>query len=108
MADNLDDGEFWLPPKFLNDDDTSFNLQNVTVSRAMFPYLISPVDSSETESDEEEQQLAELTRQMARSSLGLDLSNRHSSAAEKPKVFNQSLVLHCLILILIFDIFFFF
>ncbi|CAJ1949254.1 unnamed protein product [Sphenostylis stenocarpa] len=84
MADNLDDGEFWLPPQFLTDDDTSFNIHhnlnrnnnNVKsddVSRTLFPYLSS---SSETESDEEDH-LAELTRRVA---LELDL---HSA---KPKV----------------------
>ncbi|TKY63364.1 myb protein K [Spatholobus suberectus] len=86
MADNLDDGEFWLPPQFLTDDDTSFdnnnnNNKNLSknddvfdaVSRALFPYLSS---ASETESDEEEH-LAELTRRVAHSTLELDL--------EKPK-----------------------
>ncbi|KAL5133724.1 hypothetical protein HKD37_03G007013 [Glycine soja] len=75
MADNLDDGEFWLPPQFLtdeDDDDTSFcnNLtaQNYAVSRSLF----FSSSSSETESDEEDH-LAELTRRVA---LELDLNNK--------------------------------
>lgn len=86
MADNLDDGEFWLPPQFLtdeDDDDTSFcnNLtaQNYAVSRSLF----FSSSSSETESDEEDH-LAELTRRVA---LELDLNNNNNSA--KPKVTNK-------------------
>ncbi|XP_020232159.1 uncharacterized protein LOC109812577 [Cajanus cajan] len=74
MAENLDDGEFWLPPQFLTDfDDASFEATAKTdaVSRTLVPYFSS---SSETESDEEEH-LAELTRQLARSTL----------ASENPK-----------------------
>lgn len=90
MADNLDDGEFWLPPQFLADDDvvsTPFDAKfpalrdDAVFFPSEFPYggvrsseLGSPVDStvggsSETESDEEEQLVAELTRRMARPSL---------------------------------------
>lgn len=92
MADNLDDGEFWLPPQFLADDDapvTPFQgkrqpLQHdALVFPSEFPYgfpsseLASPVDStaggsSETESDEEEQLVAELSLRLARSSLQTD------------------------------------
>ncbi|XP_061376368.1 uncharacterized protein LOC133318397 isoform X2 [Gastrolobium bilobum] len=101
MAENLDDGEFWLPPQFLTDDDTSFvnNKNKLTVlnsknddafdvvSRALFPYLSSPVESvvgsSETESDEEEH-MAELTRRMAHSTLELGLNHHnHAFTAEK-------------------------
>ncbi|XP_027336508.1 uncharacterized protein LOC113850249 isoform X2 [Abrus precatorius] len=106
MADNLDDGEFWLPPQFLTDDDASFdNIHNNSlaalnaknddvfdsVSRTLFPYLSSPVESvvgsSETESDEEEQHMAELTRRLAHSTLELDLVSRNNNtfASEKPK-----------------------
>ena len=84
MAENLDDGEFWLPPQFLADDDgdmeksTGLKLRNTSfgfdlegdTARGLFPYgcsshgfssdLSSPVESlvgsSETESDEKEQQ----------------------------------------------------
>ncbi|KAL8152749.1 hypothetical protein V2J09_010509 [Rumex salicifolius] len=63
MAENLDDGEFWLPSQFLTDtdDDTSTNGFNSDLG--------SPVESvTETESDEDEF-LSELTRRMARYSL---------------------------------------
>ncbi|RDX96156.1 hypothetical protein CR513_21213, partial [Mucuna pruriens] len=81
MADNLDDGEFWLPYQFLVDDDgddTSFD-NNLAASNAkndqtLFPYLSS---ASETESDEEEH-IAGLTRRVA---LELDLN----SVETKPK-----------------------
>lgn len=92
MADNLDDGEFWLPPQFLADDDAPVTplkekrqpLQNdALLFPSEFPYgfasseLASPVDStaggsSETESDEEEQLVAELSLRVARSSLQTD------------------------------------
>ncbi|CAJ1802000.1 unnamed protein product [Sphenostylis stenocarpa] len=92
MAENLDDGEFWLPPQFLADDDvaeTPFQEKrqpfqhDAVLFPSEFPYgfpcseLGSPVDStasgsSETESDEEEQLVAELTRRVARSSLQTD------------------------------------
>ncbi|KAJ1411237.1 hypothetical protein SESBI_21278 [Sesbania bispinosa] len=101
MAENLDDGEFWLPPQFLTDDDDDDTINNLTslnhknddvfdaVSRAMFSYhLSSPVESvvgsSETESDEEEH-MAELTRRLAHSTLELDLKNQITFATEKPK-----------------------
>ncbi|MED6179962.1 hypothetical protein PIB30_005761 [Stylosanthes scabra] len=95
MAENLDDGEFWLPPQFLTNDDTPFNdfgynnltsllnRQNDVVSRQMLSYPYSPVESSETESsDEEEQyhhQIAELTRRVAHTTLG------HSFPSQKSK-----------------------
>ncbi|GMP50948.1 hypothetical protein CsSME_00017362 [Camellia sinensis var. sinensis] len=92
MAEDLDDGEFWLPPQFLTDDmlmdfkantmktkhrevDSGFCFPNE------FPYgfgsdLSSPVESvvssTETESDEEDY-IAGLTRKMARSTLHDDL-----------------------------------
>lgn len=92
MADNLDDGEFWLPPQFLADDDVPATplqakrqpLQNdALLFPSEFPYgfpsseLASPVDStaggsSETESDEEEQLVAELSLRVAQSSLQTD------------------------------------
>ncbi|KAL2336504.1 hypothetical protein Fmac_010950 [Flemingia macrophylla] len=72
MADNLDDGEFWLPPQFLADDDApSAKLLSFRDDAVLFTPEFSPVGStsSETESDEDEQLVAELTRRMARSSL---------------------------------------
>lgn len=85
MAENLDDGEFWLPPQFLADDDvlpTPFEAKfpslpdDTVLFPSEWPYG-SPVDStvggsSETESDEEEQLVAELTRRLTRSSLQSD------------------------------------
>ncbi|XP_057436895.1 uncharacterized protein LOC130729236 isoform X3 [Lotus japonicus] len=97
MSENLDDGEFWLPPQFLSDDDATESLLPFAAPNrrpplpccfnngggdsllfpSEFPYG-SPLESpgggsSETESDEEEQQqqqlVAEMTRRMARSSL---------------------------------------
>ncbi|XP_028770519.1 uncharacterized protein LOC114740917 [Neltuma alba] len=108
MAENLDDGEFWLPPQFLDDDvfleDTTggLKLNSNALLRAVspkdlffpseFPYdfescgassdLSSPVESvvgsSETESDEEER-VPDLTRRMARTALEVD------STSDKPK-----------------------
>lgn len=99
MADNLDDGEFWLPPQILVDDDFAMEknscfgkaknddadpFQNVFPSEYPFGNVFtgvpsnfsSPVESvvgsSETESDEEEH-MAELTRRMAHSTLDFDL-----------------------------------
>lgn len=102
MADNLDDGVFWLPPQFLADDDftttpfkpkpTLSNTNNGNDSLffpSEFPYgfasdLSSPVDSliggsSETESDEEEHLVAELTRRMARSTLQNDFKSSENN-----------------------------
>ncbi|GKV10080.1 hypothetical protein SLEP1_g21499 [Rubroshorea leprosula] len=85
MAESLDDGEFWLPPQFLTDDDVLMDLET-DAYKSLFPLelpcrfgsfgfssdLSSPVESvvgsTETESDEEEY-LAGLTRQMAWSTL---------------------------------------
>ncbi|XP_022151566.1 uncharacterized protein LOC111019479 [Momordica charantia] len=103
MAESLDDGEFWLPPKFLNDDDLFLedkcggnDVKNGRDGVSSYPFefplgfgpfgvtsdLGSPVESligsSETESDEEEY-IAGLTHQMARSTLedGFGLDNSH-------------------------------
>lgn len=103
MADCLDDGEFWLPPKFLHDDDLFLegkyegsDVKNGRAGVGLYPFefplglgafgvtsdLSSPVESlvgsSETESDEEEY-IAGLTHQMARSTLedGFGLDNSH-------------------------------
>ncbi|XP_059427991.1 uncharacterized protein LOC132161811 isoform X2 [Corylus avellana] len=104
MAVSLDDAEFWLPPEFLTDDDLAVEKNgsgknegngvgsDTEAMRALFPYdfpyrfgsfgsssdLGSPVESvvgsSETESDEEDY-LAGLTRQIARSTLLDDSRN---------------------------------
>ncbi|XP_022966595.1 uncharacterized protein LOC111466227 [Cucurbita maxima] len=105
MAESLDDGEFWLPPKFLNDDDlfleekcvgndakkrrdgAGVGLHPFEYSLGFWPVgvssdLGSPVESligsSETESDEEEY-IAGLMTQMARSTLedGFELDKSH-------------------------------
>jgi hypothetical protein len=97
MAENLADGEFWLPPQFLSDDDDSTtvpfspkhkpslfldNDENTLPFPSEFPYgfsssdLSSPIDSlvgsSETESDEDEQLASEITRHMALTILQVD------------------------------------
>ncbi|KAL3521153.1 hypothetical protein ACH5RR_019302 [Cinchona calisaya] len=81
MADKLDEAEFWLPSEFLTDEDILMdNKENVVKSSSLlcfptdFPYdfgspvLSSPVESvvgsTETESDEEDLLLSELTRQL--------------------------------------------
>lgn len=96
MAEILDDGEFWLPSHFLTDDNMLMSKGNVKKNGMKtdtegslgfgfpteFPYefdsfgsnsaLSSPVESvvssTETESDEDDF-LAGLTRQLARSTL---------------------------------------
>ena len=119
MAVVLDDGEFWLPPQFLTDDDLfmdkskaknspknlkdGFGLE-FDGSKSLFPYefpsgfgssgfssdISSPgesvVGSTETESDEEDY-LAGLTRQMARSTLEDDFRRSDRAfASENSKV----------------------
>ncbi|PSS32647.1 3-phosphoshikimate 1-carboxyvinyltransferase [Actinidia chinensis var. chinensis] len=97
MAENLDDGEFWLPPQFLTDDDilmdyksNKASLKSIEAdSGGYFPYdfqrefgsfgpysdLSSPgesvVSSTETESDEEDY-IAGLTWKLAHSTLKED------------------------------------
>ncbi|XVE76462.1 hypothetical protein DITRI_Ditri12bG0175000 [Diplodiscus trichospermus] len=118
MAEVLDDGEFWLPHKFLTDDDlfvdkskgknSPKNLKDglgweFDGSKSLFPYefpsgcgsfgfssdLSSPVESvvgsTETESDEEDY-LAGLTREMARSAIDDDFRrNDRAFASENSK-----------------------
>ncbi|XP_019427181.1 PREDICTED: uncharacterized protein LOC109335502 [Lupinus angustifolius] len=86
MAENLDDGEFWLPPHFLTDDYTPMNnnsAKNVDVLSALFPSDLSSlvesvVWSSETESSDEEYHMADLTRHMTHQ-LDLDPSQNSES-----------------------------
>ncbi|GMI96468.1 hypothetical protein like AT3G54000 [Hibiscus trionum] len=110
MAEVLDDGEFWLPPQFLTDDDffvdgvkATATTKNLKGGESLFPFeftggfgssgfssdLSSPVESvmgsTETESDEEDY-LAGLTRQMAHSTLKDDsLRMDPAFASENPK-----------------------
>ncbi|CDP19646.1 unnamed protein product [Coffea canephora] len=81
MSDKLDEAEFWLPSEFLTDEDILMdNKENRVKSVGLcfpseFPYdygssvLSSPVESvvgsTETESDEDDLLLTELTRQLA-------------------------------------------
>lgn len=104
MAESLHDGEFWLPPQFLTDDDIFMDKKNNTLANNFsfkngrdvfpsetdyskplfpldFPYgvgsfgvssdLSSPVESvvGSTEESDEEDYIAGLTCQMARSTL---------------------------------------
>ncbi|OVA17745.1 hypothetical protein BVC80_1835g123 [Macleaya cordata] len=110
MAQDLDDGEFWLPSQFLTDDDILMEKQKINRDRSTesigvgfcfpseFPYgfdsfgssaLSSPVESvvssTETESDEEDY-LAGLTQQMVHSTLQEVERNTNSAfGSEKPK-----------------------
>ena len=80
MAEELDDGEFWLPPKFLSDDDLLMEFGNEKsggfgLTRPNSD-LSSPgesvMGSTETESDEDEY-LFGLSRRLAKTSLNDDL-----------------------------------
>ncbi|KAL2502982.1 hypothetical protein Fot_36830 [Forsythia ovata] len=86
MAAELDDGEFWLPPQFLSDDDLLIGGQNkihqtkrtddysFAFGNSFGPFsdLSSPVESvmgsTETESDEDDY-MTELTRKIAQSTI---------------------------------------
>lgn len=76
MAENLNDGVFWLPADFL-DDDIFAKGETIGTSVACFSNgvgvdLNSPTETlTETESDEEDY-MAGLTRQMASSFLDAD------------------------------------
>ncbi|KAL4341579.1 hypothetical protein GQ457_08G012730 [Hibiscus cannabinus] len=85
MVGVLDDGEFWLLPRFLADDDLFVDKGEVndTPPKDLLPSdLSSPVESvvgsTETDSDEENY-LVGLTRQMARYTLEDDFDNGSSS-----------------------------
>lgn len=97
MAQSLDDAEFWLPPRFLTDDDVLMDKNNFHKNGgggtgfghshdgfpSEFPYefdsfssnsaLSSPVESvvgsTEAESSDEEEFLFGLTRRLAQSTL---------------------------------------
>ena len=108
MAEDLDDGEFWLPSQFLTDDDLLLDTEDRKshiIGSAVdgearvcfppeFPYgassaLSSPVESvlgsTETESDEDDP-MAGLTRQMSLSMLQEhDQSNAPAFDAENSK-----------------------
>ncbi|KAE8711035.1 Adenine nucleotide alpha hydrolases-like superfamily protein isoform 1 [Hibiscus syriacus] len=93
MAEVLDDGEFWLPPRFLADDDLFVDNGEVNDSpdKDLLPYELhsdlsslveSVVGSTETASDEEDY-LVGLTRQMARYTLEDDFGANHPAFASK-------------------------
>lgn len=100
MAQELDDGEFWLPSEFLTDDDLliDFKTDYLKTKRAddfslgfSSSDLSSPVESvmgsTETESDEDDF-ISGLTRKVARSTLqDTNFSTDHDS-----KVFSPSLL----------------
>ncbi|XWS59891.1 hypothetical protein CRYUN_Cryun08bG0160800 [Craigia yunnanensis] len=115
MAEVSDDGEFWLPPQFLTDDDLfvdkseaknnpknlkdGFGLE-LDGSKSLFPYefpsgfgsfgFSSDLSSTETESDEEDY-LAGLTRQLAHSTLEDDFRrNDRAFASEISKSWVRS------------------
>ncbi|GMJ12136.1 hypothetical protein like AT3G54000 [Hibiscus trionum] len=98
MAEVLDDGEFWLPPRFLADDDLFMEKSKINNSPdSLFPYelpsnLSSPVESvvgsTETDSDEADY-LVGLTRQMARYTLEDDFGG-NDSKHNKDWVFSSS------------------
>ncbi|KAL2485167.1 hypothetical protein Adt_29923 [Abeliophyllum distichum] len=82
MAEELYDGEFWLPPQFLTDDDLLMDFKSKGNDKFSFGYsgnsfgpnsdLSSPVESvvgsTETESDEDDY-LTEVTRKLLQSTL---------------------------------------
>lgn len=112
MAQDLDDGEFWLPSQFLTDDDILMEKKNINNNHgnsqnpgagfcfpSEFPYgldsygsstLSSPVESvvssTETESDEDDY-FAGLTQQMVHTTLQ-EVENTTSPvfSSEKPMV----------------------
>ncbi|PSS34597.1 Sushi, nidogen and EGF-like domain-containing protein [Actinidia chinensis var. chinensis] len=116
MAEHLDDGEFWLPPQFLTDDDVLMDFKankaslksRETDSGGYFPYdfpcgfgsfgpysdLSSPgesvVSSTETESDEEDY-IAGLTRKLAQSTLKEDFLKTDSGLGyENQKTYSMA------------------
>ncbi|XP_007009141.2 PREDICTED: uncharacterized protein LOC18585980 [Theobroma cacao] len=122
MAEQLDDAEFWLPAKFLTDDDIVMEKENLKNKNGgnntellipshgfptEFPYefdsfdsssaLSSPVESvvgsTETESGDEDEFLAGLTRRLAHSTsqkftvpvLSLDKTEKSGVLASSPQ-----------------------
>ncbi|KAL2907058.1 High mobility group protein C [Bienertia sinuspersici] len=82
MAEDLDDGEFWLPSHFLTDDDILMDFDFSATKPEQVPGQGMGMDGfssnsdleltsgcTETESDEEDLLLAGLTREMTRSKL---------------------------------------
>lgn len=68
MAEDLDDGEFWLPSHFLTDDDILMDFDFQPSKHIQTSDSNSDLDftsgSTETESDEEDILLTGLTRQL--------------------------------------------
>lgn len=88
MAQELADGEFWLPPEFLNDDDfipgklnsgnkgcSGFGLYGRNSNSEISSPVESVLGSTETESDEEDFNLNGLTQKLNNTSLKQDLWN---------------------------------
>lgn len=116
MAQELDDGEFWLPSEFLTDDDLlmDFNTDYVKTKRAddfslgfSSSDLSSPVESvmgsTETESDEDDF-ISGLTRKVARSTLqdstfSTDLESKVSTNSSFSILSSLNLILKALIYI---------
>lgn len=98
MAESLDDAEFWLPPQFLADDENDSKVLAFVSDRSssQFPLKFTSdlnfpvVSSSETESDEEDF-MAGLTLQIARSTLddGFKTTTDSAFASENGKVRKQ-------------------
>ena len=68
MAEELDDGEFWLPPQFLNDDDIHIDFCAPSGSD---PDLSSVTGSDPVTESEDDELLSLLTRQLGCSSIGV-------------------------------------
>ena len=90
MAENLDDGEFYLPPQFLDDDvfpsDFPLDFPSDFPLDFVSSDFSSPVESSEAESSEEDERFTDFTHRLPFSSLQL-----HSP--QKPKVLTLTLSL---------------
>ncbi|GMI87194.1 hypothetical protein like AT2G39870 [Hibiscus trionum] len=102
MAELMDDAEFWLPAKFLTDDDgvmkkVNLKNENATKNETVFPYEFdsfdSVVESTETESSDEDEFLAGFTRRLAYSAsqkltvptLSLDKNEKNGALASSPR-----------------------
>lgn len=74
MAEELDDGEFWLPPQFLTDDDI---LMDFSTPNGSEPDSSSGTGSDPITENEDDELLSLLAHQLARSSIGV--CDMHSS-----------------------------
>ncbi|KAI3678012.1 hypothetical protein L6452_37291 [Arctium lappa] len=95
MAKEMDDGKFWLPAEFLNDEDVLMDFKpnfGITTSSGLSTLnsdLSSPVESvmgsTETESDEEDY-LNELSRKLAQSTLDDNFEANFSRYSKSTRV----------------------